>query len=237
MSTSNYDQFAKEYARENETSLLNAYYERPAMLELAGKVQGKKILDIGCGSGPLAEQLIQRGAAVAGFDASAGMLELARERLGDSADLRVAKLGEKLHYQDNSFDDAVASLVFHYLPDWSLALQEVRRVLRHEGRLIMSVNHPILYPWNHRGQDYFKVTEYTDEVSFNGQEAELTYWHHPLHVMTAAFIDAGFVIERVWEPPYSKEAPLEIVPELLRERDAFLSFIFFSLRVRGERTY
>lgn len=43
----NYDTFAEAYNAENETSLLNAYYERPAMLKLAGQVQGKTILDVG----------------------------------------------------------------------------------------------------------------------------------------------------------------------------------------------
>ena len=232
MNASNYDDFANAYAIENESSLLNAYYERPAVLELAADVQGRRVLDIGCGAGVLAEALMSSGAEVSGFDASQEMIALARKRLGGSADLRVSRLGEPLPYEDDSFDDAVSSLVFHYLPDWSLALREVRRVLKPGGRLIMSVNHPILYPWNHRGSDYFKVTEYSDEVILDGQSHEMTYWHHPLHVMASAFIDAGYSIERIWEPPYSKEAPHDVVPEALRERDAFLSFIFFVLKAR-----
>ncbi|MGV2960268.1 class I SAM-dependent methyltransferase, partial [Glutamicibacter sp. AGC13] len=132
---SNYDDFAQDYADENEFSMLNAYYERPATLELAGEVAGRDILDIGCGAGPLSEQLMSRGASVSGFDTSRAMVDLARQRLGEDADLKVATLGEKLPYADNSFDDAIASLVFHYLPDWDYALEEVRRVLKPGGRL------------------------------------------------------------------------------------------------------
>ena len=227
---SNYDDFAKDYADENEFSMLNAYYERPATLELAGDVAGRKILDIGCGAGPLAEQLTSRGATVSGFDTSQGMVELARQRLGGGSDIKVATLGEQLPYEDDSFDDAIASLVVHYLTVWSYALEEVRRVLKPGGRLIMSVNHPILYPFNHRGKDYFQLTQYTDEVTFKGKPAELTYWHRPLHDTMTALISAGFAIERVWEPPYAKDAPEDVIPEALRERDAFLSFLFFSLR-------
>lgn len=226
----NYDDFAQAYSDENESSLLNAYYERPAMLELAGDVSGRRILDIGCGSGPLAAALLERGAQVEGFDSSVAMINLAQRRLGERVRLSVARLGEDLPYAANTFDDAVASLVFHYLPTWNAALMEVHRVLKPGGRLMLSVNHPLLYPWNHPGKDYFKPTQYTDEFTFNGQRAELTYWHHPLHVMADAFLEAGFHIERIWEPPFSKDAPEEILPENLRERDAFLSFLFFELR-------
>ena len=95
-----YDSFAEAYAAQNENNLINAYYERPAMLALAGDVAGRQILDAGCGSGPLLAALRDRGAIVTGFDKSAGMLELARRRLGDDADLQVAELGRPLPFPD-----------------------------------------------------------------------------------------------------------------------------------------
>ena len=70
-----YDSFAEGYTASNETSFVNAYYERPAMLALAGEVAGRRILDAGCGSGPLFAALRDRGAVVTGIDRSAGMLE------------------------------------------------------------------------------------------------------------------------------------------------------------------
>jgi ubiquinone/menaquinone biosynthesis C-methylase UbiE len=115
--TSDYDSFAEAYAAANETSLLNAYYERPAMLALAGDVAGRRILDAGCGSGPLFAALRDRGATVTGIDKSSGMLKLARRRLGDEADLQVAELGGPLPFPDGTFDDITASLVLHYLED------------------------------------------------------------------------------------------------------------------------
>ncbi len=78
-----YDSFAEAYSAENETSLINAYYARPAILALAGDVAGLRILDAGCGSDPPFAALRDRGAIMTGFDASNGMLELARRRLGD----------------------------------------------------------------------------------------------------------------------------------------------------------
>lgn len=226
----NYDTFAEAYNAENETSLLNAYYERPAMLKLAGQVQGKTILDVGCGGGVLSEELLRRGATVHGFDASQAMLDIARRRLGAQAQLKCADLSEPLPYAENSFDDACASLVLHYLQDWSAPLAELRRVLKPGGRLLISVNHPLLYPLTHQGVQYFKTTRYTDELEFDGQQGSLTYWHRPLHAMSDAFARAGFSIELISEPPYSKDAPDELVPENLKDREAFVSFIFFVLR-------
>ncbi|HEX5540039.1 MAG TPA: methyltransferase domain-containing protein [Micromonospora sp.] len=80
--TNDYDRFAEAYTAENETGIANAYYERSAILELVGDVAGRRILDAGCGSGPLFAMLRDRGAIVTGIDKSIGMLKLARRRLG-----------------------------------------------------------------------------------------------------------------------------------------------------------
>lgn len=229
MRKNDYDGFAAAYSADNESNLTNGYYERPAMVNLAGDVDGRRILDAGCGSGPLAAELRARGATVTGFDSSAEMVKLARQRLGEDADLRVADLDRPLPFADGAFDDVVASLVLHYLRDWTGALAELRRVLKPGGRLVLSVNHPIVYKWLNPEADYFAVTEWSDTHSFNGQAATLTYWHRPLHAMTDAFTGAGFRIAVISEPPYAPDTPQELLPPSLRDRTAFLSFLFFVL--------
>jgi ubiquinone/menaquinone biosynthesis C-methylase UbiE len=107
-----YDRFAEAYSAANEASLLNAYYERPATLALAGDVAGRRILDAGCGSGPLFAALRDRGAIVTGFDKSTGMLELARRRLGDGADLRVADLGRPLPFAKTCWQTTATTASF-----------------------------------------------------------------------------------------------------------------------------
>jgi predicted TPR repeat methyltransferase len=59
-----YDSFAEAYAAETESNLINGYYTRPAVLDLAGDVAGRRILDVGCGAGPLLAALRERGAGV-----------------------------------------------------------------------------------------------------------------------------------------------------------------------------
>lgn len=225
-----YDGFAEAYTAENETSLLNAYYVRPAIVDLAGDVAGRRILDAGCGAGPVSVALRDRGAVVSGFDRSAKMVELARQRLGDDVDLRVADITGPLPYPDGAFDDAVAALVLHYLEDWTAPLAELRRVLKPGGRLIVVVNHPILLKMVHRETDYFATTKWSDEYDFNGQKAVLTYWHRPLHAMTDAFTAAGFRTAVISEPPPAPEAH-ELFPDEMAKfpSGAFLSFMFFVL--------
>ena len=180
MTATNYDDFANAYSAENESGLFNAYYARPEVLRLAGDVSTHRILDAGCGSGPLSAALRAKGALVTGFDVSAAMVDLARQRLGDDADLHVADLAAPLPFADAEFDDVVASLVLHYLEDWAGPLAELRRVLKPGGRLILSVNHPAAYAIVYPEADYFAVTRYSEDYIFDGQTVWLTFWHRPL---------------------------------------------------------
>jgi SAM-dependent methyltransferase len=228
-----YDSFAEAYSAENEASLLNAYYERPAMLALAGDVAGRRILDAGCGSGPLFAALRDRGAIVTGFDKSAGMVELARRRLGDRAHLRVAELGRPLPFPDGAFDDVIASLVLHYLEDWGPPLAELRRVLKPGGRLIVSVEHPFAITIMHlqagHTPDYFATANRIEDYSFSGQTAPLSLWDRPLHAMTGAFTAAGFRIAVISEPEPAPAAR-ELFPDQLAATPRFLAFLFFVLQ-------
>ena len=229
MTANHYDSFADAYSTENESNLFNAYYERPAMLRLAGDVSGRRVLDAGCGSGPLSAMLRAKGAVVTGVDASPAMVELARQRLGGDADLRVADLGGPLPFADAEFDDVVASLVLHYLEDWGGPLSELRRVLRPGGRLMVSVNHPCAYAIVYPEADYFAVTEYSEDYTFDGDVTWLTFWHRPLHAMTDAFAAAGFRITTVSEPPPAPDTPPEVLPPGLEEGRSFMCFLFFVL--------
>src|SRR4051794_29036056 len=103
-------------------------------LELRGD---ETILDAGCGSGRLTELLIDRvpDGRVIGVDASASMIDAARERLGPDADLRVADL-VGLDLGGETVDVVYSTATFHWIADHDALFASLRAALRPGGRLV-----------------------------------------------------------------------------------------------------
>src|SRR3954468_9437633 len=95
------------------------------------------VLDAGCGSGRLTELLIERvpDGRVIGVDASASMIEAARERLGPDADLRVADL-VGLDLGGETVDVVYSTATFHWIADHDALFASLRAALRPGGRLV-----------------------------------------------------------------------------------------------------
>ncbi|MCM6772328.1 class I SAM-dependent methyltransferase [Nocardia sp. CDC159] len=223
-----YDDFAQSYARNNETNPYNALYERPAILSLAGAVGGLRVLDAGCGAGVHAADLIRRGAIVTGIDRSAGLLDIARQRLGPAVPLHRADLGEPLPFQDNTFDLVLSALVMHYLAEWEPVLGEFRRVLRPRGRLVLSTHHPVMDMRISGSDDYFGTYTYTEDWQRDGRTMRMRFWHRPLRAMVTAFKASGFTIDDIVEPDPDPELA-HSDPQCYRHLTRSPQFIFFAL--------
>ncbi len=218
-----YVAFADEFLDHAEHSLFNAYYDRPACLDLLGDVTGKRVLDAACGPGLYATELLRRGASVIGFDQSPRMIEICRERAGQG-DFRVHDLGDPISWlPDASVDLALCALAIEYVDDRVAALRELRRVLRPGGALVLSRQHPT-GDWLRHGGNYFDVRVITETWS-NGWNVR--YWQAPLQVTCEEIAAAGFWIERLAEPRPRPEAAA-IDPRgyerLCREPTGFLAF-------------
>jgi ubiquinone/menaquinone biosynthesis C-methylase UbiE len=87
------------------------------------------VLDLACGPGILSHALAQAGAEILGIDATAAMLERARERCSeeDSASFREASAYD-LPFGDEHFAGAVTRLSIHHFAEPGRALTELRRV-------------------------------------------------------------------------------------------------------------
>jgi ubiquinone/menaquinone biosynthesis C-methylase UbiE len=81
-------------------------------LEMCPPRQGMKVLEVGCGTGTNRCLCENAGCDVFGIDLSPSMLEVARQKLGEKADLRLADAAE-MPYADESFDLVTAFLTLH----------------------------------------------------------------------------------------------------------------------------
>jgi ubiquinone/menaquinone biosynthesis C-methylase UbiE len=225
-----YDAMAEDYSADNATGSYNAFYERPATISLLGDVSGQRVLEIGCGAGPLTSWLVDHGATVTAMDVSSEMVRLARQRVADRATFVVANLEHPLAFaSDGAFDLVVASLVLHYVKDWEAVLREFARVLRPGGEVVFSTHHPTMDWRLHSFDDYFAVKQVSEIWTKGSGDYEVTFWRRPLTAMTAAIAAAGFVITQLVEPqPVPELESLDPANyELLRTEPRFL---FFRLR-------
>ena len=110
------------------------------MLRLAGDLQGRRILDVGCGDGTLALACRESGAAlVAGLDLDARMITRAAAFAAQrraTIDYTVGRAGT-LPFCDRSFDVVVSVAMLTFVPEADRVIGEMARVLRPGGRLVM----------------------------------------------------------------------------------------------------
>jgi 2-polyprenyl-3-methyl-5-hydroxy-6-metoxy-1,4-benzoquinol methylase len=186
--------------------------EHADLLALLPAVEGRRVLDLGCGAGQLAHHLATRGAAeVLGIDVSARMLTLAR---ADWAHPRVTyRRGsiEEARFPAGRFDVVVSSLALHYVDDYRGLVARVAEWLTPGGVLVYSTEHPI-YTARLPGDGWvlddagrrtrWALDRYADE----GPREETWFVpgvrkvHRTLATLINGLVDARLVVERVVEP-------------------------------------
>jgi len=105
--------------------------------------RGMNILDVGCGTGTHLELYQRYKCNLYGLDLSPSMLEVARERLGDTAQLDLGD-ATNMPYEDDKFDLVISMLLLHEISSEtrSAVLNEVKRVLKVNGRILLIDYHP-----------------------------------------------------------------------------------------------
>lgn len=192
-------EFAQSYSNKIEYNAHNALYERPAMLSLMPDVTGKKVLDAGCGPGKYTEWLINKGAIVTAIDYSDEMISLTKEKAGGDAEVYKVNLNLPLDlFGEEEFDVIVCPMVIHYIKDWLMMFSEFNRVLKKNGVLIFSTDHPVaifkLFP----DSSYFDTELLNEEWPSFG--IEINFFRRPLSEIFKNLKQCDFRIDEVLEP-------------------------------------
>jgi SAM-dependent methyltransferase len=119
---------------ENEDQQVPTYEEA---IRRVGIAPGRRVLDIGCGTGVVLRLVADRGGHPFGLDASDALVEIARERVPD-ADVRVGEM-ELLPYDDDSFDLVTGFNSFFFAADLVAALREAGRVAKPGAPVLIQV--------------------------------------------------------------------------------------------------
>lgn len=110
----------------------------PYVLKNLAPITRPAILDVGCGTGELLSQLVaQSYDSLAGLDLAPNMVGVAREKLGNTVELRIGD-AEAIPWDSGTFDCVLCTLSLHHYPHPERALAEMRRVLRPGGLLILA---------------------------------------------------------------------------------------------------
>ena len=209
------------------------------MLEALGDVSESRVLDIGCGDGRFSRLLAGLGAEVTGVDLTLPFIERARS-LAVGNDNYIVGDAENLDgIESNSFDSAVSYIVLVDLLHYRQAIEAAFRVLKPGGRFVVCNVHPmrtsVPYGWINQGgrKLFYALDNYTDEGprEFEWWGRRFINMHRTLSSYISAFLDAGFVLERLVEPVPSEEQ-LAANPTFDDEYRA-PNFIIYALRKPG----
>ncbi len=181
----------------------------PWVVPFCGELQGKTLLDIGCGEGRFCRMMAALGANPVGIDPTLALIEEAARR--DVGRAYVRSSGERLPFGNCTFDIAVFYLTLIDIPDFRNAIREAARVLRPGGRLVSAnlAGHAttsasaagwvrdengnrVSFPIDHYLDEYSVICSWKDIVIHN--------WHRPMSAYMECYLEEGLLLRRFVEP-------------------------------------
>ena len=210
----NYDDetFFEQYAQMLRSQKgLEGAGERSELKKLLPKMEGKVLLDLGCGYGWHCAWAMDQGAQSAlGLDISEHMLQVARTKNARKG-VEYRQCGiEEYNYPEKSFDVVLSSLALHYIENLEPVFRNVYRTLREGGSFVLSMEHPVFtaqgpqdWMYDQQGRILcWPVDRYflqgSREAVFLG--CPVQKYHHTLTAIVNGLLDSGFCITRLVEP-------------------------------------
>lgn len=140
MGTDPYEKSAKAYDRYVEPSISVL---RKIGMKMYPPKEGMFVLDVGCGTGTNLMLYHEAGCKTSGIDLSPSMVEVAKKKLGDKAEIRLGD-ASKMEFPDATFDLVIGFLTLHEMPSQirTNVIGEMSRVMKPDGRILLIDFHP-----------------------------------------------------------------------------------------------
>jgi SAM-dependent methyltransferase len=221
---------AENWVRWARTPGHDAYwYYRDAFFELLPP-PGARTIELGCGEGRVARDLVERGHHVIGVEPAPTLVRHART--ADAISSYVVADGAAVPCTADAFELVVAYNSLQVVADMRGTVQEAARLLRSGGHLCLTVAHPAMdlgrFVDTETGTvftirpSYFESRRVEDTVEVEGLEITCRGWTYTLEDYMQAFAVAGLTVEAMREPlptgPSSRYARWREVPLFLMAR-------------------
>lgn len=202
----NEDVFERYIRHRKWTESPNKVIEKPVVLELLDGIGGH-VLDLGCGYGDIATELLEKGAnQYTGIDSSSKMITLGQSQIKHPKVELLKSDIQQHNYPDSTYDWVIARLVFHYIEDLGKLLRKVHNSLKQNGKLVFSVEHPVLtssmdLPRTPGKKQSWIVDQYFD-IGVRNQawmNNKVQKYHRTLEEYWRIVTQAGFRVEMIKE--------------------------------------
>ncbi|MDA2925815.1 class I SAM-dependent methyltransferase [Acidobacteria bacterium AH-259-G07] len=185
----------------------------PTLVELLEGLEGKNVLDAGCGEGTVARLLSDAGAQVTGIDLSRIINFAIEEEERAPKDIKYYQMDiseAPQHFPGGSFDIIVCSLVLHSCPDLENVLKSLRYLARNGGYFVVCDLHPTFVtpysPWFHSWKSTYAQPNGSFVVKIAENAPGVPCFYRPLETLIGAFPASGFHPNKILEP----DAPLSM---------------------------
>jgi ubiquinone/menaquinone biosynthesis C-methylase UbiE len=236
------------------------YLNGPALKRMIGDVDGKKVLDIGCGEGYFSRIFATAGAKVTGVDLSDALIRAAaeeEERHPLGVKYFVADAADLSFLESESFDLAFCYMALMDIEDYEGAISEASRVLKTGKRFVVLIEHPcfsfvrvlngkVVSDWETRTLEdgskeytYYWVSNYLRSHSYRAKWKHnrlqssfvTTGFHRPLSDYVNALTKHGLIITRFDEPKPLKEG-IKLHPPMKKHQRVPQSLVIEATKVR-----
>ena len=190
------------------------------MLDLCGDVEGRDVLDVGCGEGRFCRMLAACGARTVGVDPTVELLAEARRQQPNG--VFHAASAEALPVADASMDLVVSYVALVDIPDFRGAIREMARVLRPGGCCVVanlnsfSTASTLYWARDENGNKrHWTMDNYMVERTVSAEWAGMSIvnWHRPLSAYMQSFLQARLTLEH-FDEPVPKPAVIRMHPSM-----------------------